>query len=216
MTFLSTKAKAAVIIVAAVLVLAVGLVSARARDAAGPPDEMDGGAVVLARPMERPSFRLTTTDGARFDFAAQTAGKTALLYFGYLNCPDICPLHLSNIASALRNLTPEERAQVMTVFVTVDPGRDEPDEIRRYLDRFHPDFIGLTGTTDELVAAQRAAGVPVAVLGEPDGNGNYDVGHAAQVIAYGPDGPAWRVYPFGSTLDDWQRDLPLLIRGELP
>lgn len=213
--FLSTKAKAGVIIAAALLLLAAGFVSARARDRDDGGDAAFGGAVELANPMMRPSFTLATTEGEAFDFASQTAGKTALLYFGFLNCPDICPLHLSNISSALEELSPEEREQVMMVFVTVDPARDAPDEVRRYLDRFNDDFVGLTGTTEELAAAQRATGVPVAILGEPDGNGDYEVGHAAQVIAYGPAGPARRVYPSDATLADWQRDLPAIVRGDI-
>ena len=214
--FLSTKAKAALILTAAALLLLVVFVAAGARtDDDGEYVEEDGGAVALARPMTRPSFTLTTTDGKPFDFTAETADRATLLYFGYLNCPDICPIHLANIASAMNELTAEQRQQMLTIFVTVDPARDAPDEIRRFLDRFSSDFIGLTGTVEELAVAQRAAQVPVSELGAPDADGNYDVGHAAQVIAYGPDGPAWRVYPTGATSDDWRRDLPLLVEGSL-
>lgn len=214
--FLSTKAKAALILVAGVLLLGVGFVAAGTRDSGGNETDEAGGAVVLGRPMERPSFTLATTEGEPFDFAADTEGRTVLLYFGFLNCPDICPIHLSNIASALEDLPEDQRQQVMTVFVTVDPQRDTPEMMRRYLDRFDTDFIGLTGTTDELVAAQRATGVPVAELGEPDSSGNYDVGHAAQVIAYGPDGPAWHVFPSGTTSADWKNALPSIIEGAVP
>lgn len=218
MNILSTRNKAALILAAGLVVLTVGVVVGRSRDAASNASVVDrsvGGAIVLAQPLPRPSFVLTTTDGQPYDFATETRGRTVLLYFGFLNCPDICPIHLSNIASALNDLTDEQRATVTTVFVTVDPGRDDPDEIRRFLDRFDPSFVGLTGSPADLAAAQRATGVAVAELGEPDTNGDYEVGHAAQVIAFGPDGPADRVYPSGSTVADWQRDLPLLVEGAL-
>lgn len=213
MTFLTTKTKAAVIICAALLLLAAGFVSARV--GGDEPMIRDGASLLLAEPLERPSFTLTTTEGEEFDFAARTEGKTALLFFGFLNCPDICPVHLSNIASALREMPAEEREQVVTVFVTVDPQRDTPDLVRSYLDRFDPEFIGLTGTHEELSAAQRAANLPVAQLEEPGADGNYGVGHAATVVAFEPDGPARRLYPFGATRDDWLNDLPAMVRGEL-
>lgn len=214
MNFLSTKTKAAVILGAAVLLLALGFISGRAREN-DKPLARDGGARLLDEPLERPTFVLSSIDGEPFEFAARTEGKTALLFFGFLNCPDICPIHLSTIASALREMPAEEREQVMTVFVTVDPDRDTPEAVRAYLDRFDPAFIGLTGTHEELAAAQRSVNLPVAELGEPDADGNYDVGHAAVVIAFEPDGPARRVYPFGATQEDWKRDLPAMVRGEL-
>lgn len=213
MSFLSTKAKIALIFAGAVSLLTLGLVASIGRD--GNDAVATTGGVVLGEALPRPGFVLTTTAGDAYDFRTATEGKAALLFFGYMNCPDICPMHLANIASAMRSLTPAQRERLEVVFVTVDPARDQPASMRRFLDRFDPSFVGLTGEVGDVITAQQRAGVAVAVLGEPDGKGNYDVGHAAQVIAYGPDGPARRVYPFGVTLDDWRRDLPRLVEGEL-
>jgi protein SCO1 len=166
---------------------------------------------LLAKPVAKPEFTLTDTSGAPFDFRRRTEGYITLLYFGYTNCPDECPLHMSNIASVLQEVSGEVNAKIKVVFVTTDPARDTPAVIRRFLDHFDVTFVGLTGTQAEIEAAERAAKVPEAVLQPPSANGKYNVGHATQVIAYTLDDEAHIVYPFGIRQADWARDLPKLL-----
>lgn len=167
--------------------------------------ELQGQVVEPAQP--KPSFTLTDTDGRPFDFATETVGKLTLLYFGYLGCPDICPVHLAQIAEVF-DQHPGLAGETEVVFVSVDPGRDHPDDIRRYLDGFDSRFIGLTGTDAELVAAQEAAGVPPASkVGEDE---DYTVDHAGWVIAYAPDDMNHSLYPFGTRQSEWSNDLPIL------
>lgn len=168
-------------------------------------EELQG--VVIETPEPKPEFTLTDTDGETYDFAAETDGNLTLLYFGYLNCPDICPVHLAQIAETFDRL-PDVARDTDVVFVSVDPGRDSPDEIREFLDNFDSRFVGLTGSLEELENAQSAAGVPSAVfVGEGD---DYTVNHAAQVIAYAPDGLNHSVYPFGVRQSQWNNDLQIL------
>jgi protein SCO1/2 len=170
-------------------------------------EDLQGVLVDPAQP--KPQFTLTDTAGDPYDFAAETEGKLTLLYFGYLNCPDICPVHLAQIAETFDRI-PDVARDAEVVFVSVDPGRDSPQEIRAFLDDFDERFVGLTGTLDELEAAQTAAGVPVAVLvGEGD---DYTVNHAAQVIAFAPDGLSHSVYPFGIRQSQWNNDLQVLAQ----
>ena len=93
------------------------------------------------------------------------------------------------------------------VFVSVDPARDTPEAIRAYLDRFDSRFIGLTGTPEQLAAAQRAAGVSVAYDSGPNDRGGYDVGHSSQVIVFTPDDLGRLIYGFGVRRDEWATDL---------
>lgn len=168
-------------------------------------DELQG--VAVEDPGEKPSFTLTDTGGEPYDFVSETEGKLTLLYFGYLNCPDICPVHLAQIAEVF-DRAPAVARETEVVFVSVDPQRDSPEEIRDFLDNFDPSFVGLTGTDEELVAAQTAAGVPPAVtVGEGD---DYTVDHAGWVIAYGPDGLNHAIYPFGTRQSQWDNDLRIL------
>lgn len=171
---------------------------------------------VLGTPWEKPPIVLSDTEGEPFDLQARTEGQVTLLFFGYLNCPDICPAHLMNISSALEVLPNEVAGRVAMVFVTTDPERDDPAAIRAFLDRFDRRFVGLWGTTEEVLEAQQQAGVATAVADPVGADGEYEVGHAAQVIAYGPDGLAHVVYPFGTRQSDWLHDLPLLVEGEHP
>lgn len=166
----------------------------------------------LGAPEPRPEFTLTDTEGRPYDFAEETKGELTLLFFGYTSCPDVCPLHLSNLAFALdRPGVPRPTV----VFVGVDRRRDTPEAIRTFLDRFDSQFVGLTGTEEELRLAQEAANVPVGIAEEPEEpGGDYLVGHSAQVIAYTADDLSHVVYPFGVRQQDWIEDLPVLARNE--
>jgi len=167
--------------------------------------------VVPARPTPKPDFALVDTQGRVYDFRRETDGKLAFLFFGYTHCPDICPIHLANLGSALSRLPRAEADRVRVVFVTTDPVRDTPERMRRFLDAFDPSFVGLTGTKAALEHAQREAGVTPTVAQPAPGDTGYAVGHAAQVIAYGPDGTMRAQYPFGTRQKDWAHDLPILL-----
>ncbi|MBC7373719.1 MAG: SCO family protein, partial [Frankiales bacterium] len=114
------------------------------------------------QPSARPAFVLTDTSGAAYDFTAQTAGKPTLLYFGYTNCPDECPTAMADIAGALRQVPESLRSRTRVVFVTTDPDRDTAPLIRRFLDQFSVDFVGLRGTQAQVDAAAVATGAAAA------------------------------------------------------
>lgn len=168
--------------------------------------------VAVAAPIATPAITLTDFNGQPFDFAAATRGKVGLLFFGYTHCPDVCPLHMANIAAVLRRMPAEDRARVVTVFVTTDPERDTPARLREWLANFDPSFVGLTGTKAELARAQASLGLGEATreyVGSD--SANYFVGHAAQVFAFARDGFAYLIYPFGIRQEDWANDLPRLV-----
>ena len=186
------------------------------------PDVGDGWHGALVRePAARPDFTLTDTGGRRYDFQAETAGELTLLFFGYTSCPDICPLHLATLTMALeRSGMPDP----VVVFVTTDPERDTPEHLREWLDSFDTGIVGLTGTPEEIRRAEQAALVDPSFYADADGNPvdepdadvNYEVGHAAQIIAYTSDDLTHIVYPSGVKSDDWEADLPRLADGWEP
>jgi protein SCO1/2 len=169
--------------------------------------------VVLPTPLAKPSFTLTDTKGQPFDFRKKTDGSLTLLFFGYTNCPDICPVHLGNIHTVLAQMPYDVASRTKVVFVTTDPERDTPAKLRAWLDNFDPSYIGLRGTLDEVNRIQAELHLPPAVAGAAHGaDSSYDVGHAAQVLAFSPaDNLAHVVYPFGIRQQDWAHDLPKLI-----
>lgn len=168
----------------------------------------------LSEPLAKPTFVLSRTDGSAYDFARETQGKVTLLFFGYTHCPDVCPLHMANIAAVLAKMPWEEREAIRVIFVTTDPERDTPQRLGAWLAGFDPEFVGLLGATDTINSIQKSLGiVPAARQASTDSSGEYLVGHAAQVIAFGRDNVARVVYPFGTRQDDWAHDLPILARG---
>jgi protein SCO1/2 len=165
----------------------------------------------LDEPLAKPSFVLTRTDGTPYDFARETAGKVTLLFFGYTHCPDVCPLHMANIAAVLKKMPWEQRDEYRVVFVTTDPARDTPQRVREWLAGFDASFVGLRGDSAEVDRIQRSLGVLPAARQPATDSGDYLVGHAAQVFAFGRDNVARVVYPFGTRQDDWAYDLPRLL-----
>lgn len=182
--------------------------------ACGPPD---GGRVVASESgaidikIARPSFTLTDTDGKPFDFRARTAGKLTFLEFGYTNCPDVCPVHMANLAAVLKNLSPTERQQVMVLFVSIDPDRDSLPVLRKWLDAFDRDFIGLTGSREVLNAVQLSVGFGPAIVQAATATTPANVTHAAPVLVFTADDTAHVMYPFGTRQTDWSRDIPRLL-----
>ena len=168
---------------------------------------------VMDTPIPKPALTLTDTHGEEFDLRAETDGYLTLLFFGYTNCPDVCPVHMANLAAVFGDLVPEVRHRIKVVFVTTDPERDTPERLRSWLDNFDPSFIGLRGSVDSINAALAEMLLPgVAVLPAEHG-GEPMIGHPAAVIAFSADGLARVRYPFGVRQMDWAHDLPLLVEG---
>ena len=165
--------------------------------------------VDLDPPYQRPQFTLTSDTGGTYDFTTATKGKPTLLFFGYTNCPDVCPTTMADIAVALRSVGPELAKQVQVVFVTTDPKRDTTARLAEWLGRFDADlptkFIGLTGSQQVLDQAQLSAGVPVA---QDDGQT-----HSALLLLYGADDKAHVAFDAGNSPKDIAHDLKLVASG---
>ncbi len=168
---------------------------------------------LVTPPLPKPKFTLTDTFGAAYDLWSNTNGYVTLLFFGYTYCPDECPLHMLNIASALEKVPTGLAEQIKVVFVTTDPARDSSQVLRSWLDNFDRRFIGLTGSQAAIEAAQRAARLPPATKAML-ANGNYAIAHAAFVFAYSKDNLAHLIYPSGITEEDWAHDLAYLVNED--
>ncbi|GGN03095.1 electron transporter [Thermus composti] len=90
---------------------------------------------------------------------SEMPGKAVLLFFGFTRCPDVCPTTLLALKRAYERLTPEERARVQVVFVSVDPERDTPEDADRYAKAFNEAFIGLSGNLEAVREAAQTFGV---------------------------------------------------------
>ncbi len=123
-------------------------------------------------------FTLQSADGpvALKDFR----GKVGMIYFGYTSCPDICPTSLTTMASAMKLLSPQERAQVYGIFISVDPARDTPANMKEYAAYFHPSFVGVTGTPQQIADIAAKYGVYYKKA-EVEGAMGYAVDHSSTI-----------------------------------
>jgi len=181
-----------VLIVGLVLLVAVMLAIPkpdRAPDRAAHPAGPDTAiatenATVYDPPRPLPDFELADVDGRPFT-RASFEDRFSLVFFGFTNCPDVCPITLQVLASAVDRIAADAPDAVPTVvFVSVDPFRDTPERIRAYLSGFDPSFEGVTGPDERLEPLLRALGVHVEKH-EHQGE-QYNVAHSGVVFFVGP------------------------------
>ncbi|MEU9782071.1 SCO family protein [Streptomyces phaeochromogenes] len=182
----------------------------------------DKAATVLDKPFEKPDLVLTDTHGKQYDLRKETKGKPTLIYFGYTNCPDVCPLTMNNIAVAEKQLAQNkqlsqaQKDSLRIVFVTTDPERDTSAALGKWLKGIDPDVVGLTGSFATIQGGARTLGISIEAP-KKDKNGKVVSMHGTQVIAFSPktDG-GYVLYGEDATVDDYTKDLPKLIKGEKP
>ncbi|MFI5829430.1 SCO family protein [Streptomyces sp. NPDC051578] len=175
-----------------------------------------GSATVLDRPFDKPDLVLTDTTGKPWNLREQTKGRPTLIYFGYTNCPDVCPLTMSNIAVARKALPKADQDKLQVVFVTTDPERDTPASLGTWLKAQDPSFIGLTGDFTTIQTAARSLGIGIEAP-KKEADGSVVSMHGAQVIAFSPKtDEGYLLYGESTTVDDYTKDLPKIVKGENP
>jgi protein SCO1/2 len=134
----------------------------------------------LDPPFHVSSTPLTDTDGQPFSLTKNTTDPLTLVFFGYSHCPDICQTVMSNLASAMTRLDPQDRDRVQVVFVTTDPARDTQSALKTYLAHFDPAFVGLTGDIRTIVSVAKPLGVGIT-QGQRLPTGGYDITHGTTI-----------------------------------
>jgi protein SCO1/2 len=158
-------------------------------------------------------FSLIDQDGKRVrdtDFA----GRYRLVYFGFANCPDVCPVDLQVMGAGLKQFeaSDAERAgRIQPIFITVDPARDTPEVLKTYVPNFHPRLIGLTGSEQEIDAAKKEYAT-WSEKGEPQPGGDYNINHMRIIYLMDPAGAPVAIVPWNqgpegvaAELDKWVR-----------
>lgn len=186
------------------------------RDPRNQPEDDSGWAGELVDPpIEKPDVTFTTMYGDPFPFREETAGRFTLLFFGYTNCPDVCPISLNTVARSLEAIGSGPGSDPLVLFVGVDVARDTPEQLQTYLGRINPDFLGLTGSEEVIADANEQLYLPPITLEAPDEDGEYLVGHSSKMFAFQEDDVAHRIYPADQVRQQqWVRDLPRLAKGE--
>lgn len=151
-------------------------------------------------------FSLTDVNGQTRTLA-DFKGKVVLLYFGFVQCPDVCPTALTRAAAVMERLGPQA-AEVQVVFVTVDPERDTPELLREYMAAFHPSFMALTGSAEQI--AETAKAFRVAYRKVPTGS-SYTMDHTALNYLLDRQGHIRVVLRHEQTVDDYTADVRALL-----
>ena len=167
-------------------------------------------ATVLQEPVLLPEFALVDQHGRTFE-RDTFAGQWSLVFFGFTNCPDICPVTLQKLVMARRRLAADRPAGDLPtlVFVSVDPGRDTPEIIRAYVDAFGDGVVGVSGDLAEIEKLTRALGIFHARPPRPDGG--YDVDHSAAVLVMNTQGQFQAVFSAPHDVDSFVADVNLLM-----
>ena len=164
----------------AVVAALAGVFVARMLNQPAIPSLESGTALPQARVL--PEFNLVDTHGAAAPNSA-LRGHPTLVFFGFTHCPDVCPTTLATLASVQKQVITQDASMtgLKIALISVDPERDTPEQLGSYIASFGGDFIGLTGSTDEIVKASRGFGVAAARVDL--GGGNYTMDHSAAVFA---------------------------------
>lgn len=191
--------------IAALLLLAGALVACDL----GKPKSPFQGVDVTGAPYGK-AFSLTDHTGKRRTLA-EFRGKVVVLFFGFTQCPDVCPSTLSTMADVVKSLGPDgERVQV--VFVTIDPARDTPELLAQYVPAFNPAFIGLRGNDEETKAVAKE--FKIFYEQRPGKTAQtYTMDHSAQLLAFDRQGNLRLLFMPGITQAQITSDLRILLNG---
>ena len=165
---------------------------------------------LIEPPNPAADFTLTTSDGQPFQLSQQR-DKLVLMFFGFTNCPDVCPTTLAEM-KAVRERLGADANKTQFIMITVDPERDTPERMGRYVRSFDPSFIGLHGTQEQLDQIYTAYGVTAIRRELSDSALKYTMDHSASIYVI-DKGQQWRAQlMYGSAIDDIVSDVRYVMR----
>jgi protein SCO1/2 len=170
-------------------------------------------ATVLPAPSVLPEFSLQDQHGQAFA-RDNFKGQWSLVFFGFTNCPDVCPTTLQVLSSAKQQLAQQQFSPLpRIVFVSVDPERDTPEVIGQYVDYFGEDNEGVTGSIEELRKFTGGIGIyfEKSPLDLNATNDNYSVDHSAAVLVINPQAQFHALFGTPLTVENLVNDLPLIM-----
>ena len=150
----------------------------------------DRGVIILPQPRAIAEFKLVDTQGEPFT-VERLLGAWSFIFFGFTNCPDICPTTMSVLAQAERQLqqtNPEEASQFNGVLVTVDPDRDDPKSLGEYVGAFSGRFVGVVGSVADTAEFALQLNVGFSRMPSDSPAGEYSVDHSSQIVIVNPSG----------------------------
>ena len=140
------------------------------------------------------------------------AGRWLLVFFGFTNCPDVCPTTLSEVAAVMDGLG-AERDAVQPLFISVDPERDTPAALAEFVPRFEAGIVGLTGTPEQIAQAADSFNIYYERIEEAAAPNGYTMGHSSQLFLFDPSGGYATSWGYGTPAEEILADLRERIAG---
>lgn len=162
-----------------------------------------------SEPAFRADFELTDHTGVvrtEEDFA----GRWMLVFFGFANCPDVCPTTLSEVATVMEGLG-KDTARVQPLFISIDPERDTPAALADFVPRFDAGIIGLTGTPGQIDRTADSFRIFYERIEEAQAPDGYTMGHSSQLFLFDPEGGYVKAWAYGTPAEEILADL----RGQM-
>jgi protein SCO1/2 len=163
---------------------------------------------VFDPPRQAPEISLQGSNGTPLKMSTYR-GKVVWLAFGYTSCPDVCPVTLSVLAAARKQLGALADG-VQVIYVTVDPERDDAARMKKFLGVFDPTFVGGTGSPEALAAVRKEYGVDAKKVGT---GANYGVAHSSFIYLIDRNGRIVALMPYGHSAEDFAHDARILLKG---
>ena len=159
----------------------------------------------------RADFELTDQTGTvRTD--EEFTGRWLLVFFGFANCPDICPTTLAEVAAVMDGLG-SDAVHVQPLFISIDPERDTPESLAEYVPAFSPTIIGLTGTPEQIGRTSRTFHIYYEKIEEASAPDGYTMGHSSQLFLFSPQAGFVTSWSYGTPAEEVLADLRKRIRS---
>lgn len=143
---------------------------------------------------------------------ADYKGKVVLVFFGYTQCPDVCPTALAELSDIVAQLSPEEAAQVQVLMVSIDPERDDPATMKAYLEAFHENFKGMTGSAEQIAALAKSFKAYYKRINYE--SGQYAMEHSSSIYALDKKGDSRIIFRSDMAPEDMIKDIRELLAAK--
>lgn len=157
-------------------------------------------------PAFRAEFQLTDHDG-RTRTEKDFEGRWMLVFFGFANCPDVCPTTLSEVAAVMEQLGEDAQKTVQPLFISIDPERDTPSVLADFVPRLDAGIIGLTGTAEQIARTAQAFHIYYEKIEQRDAPDGYTMGHSSQLFLFDPSGDYAASWSYGTPAEQIAADL---------
>lgn len=156
-------------------------------------------------------FELTDHNG-EIRTADEFKGKWLLVFFGFANCPDVCPTTLAEIAAVMKDFG-DRASDLQPLFISIDPERDTPAALAEFIPRFDARIVGLTGSPEQIARTKSNFHIFYEKIADENAPDGYAIGHSSQLFLFGPDSEYIRSWDYGTPAEEIIVELAKVVRS---